>query len=105
LILGRDQDQGAAAIGHQPALQQAERIGDHPRVQHIIDSDRSLKVARGFFAADSRCTTGTIANCSSVYCVVPAQAGTQCFRRLIARPGAPLSPGATENISSAAPGS
>ena len=33
-------------------------------------------MARGFFAAHSRCTTKTIANCSPVYFVVPAQAGT-----------------------------
>jgi hypothetical protein len=30
--LGRNQDQRAAAIGHQAALQQSERVGDHPRV-------------------------------------------------------------------------
>jgi hypothetical protein len=41
--LGGDQDQGAAAIGHQAALQQPERVGDHPRVQHIIDRDRRLE--------------------------------------------------------------
>src|SRR2546422_578678 len=38
--LGRDQDQRAAAIGHETALQQPERVGDHPRVQHILDGDR-----------------------------------------------------------------
>jgi hypothetical protein len=30
--LGGDQDQRAAAIGHEAALQQPKRIGDHPRV-------------------------------------------------------------------------
>ena len=43
LTLGRDQDQGAAAIGHQTALQQAERVGDHPRIEHIVDRDRRLE--------------------------------------------------------------
>ena len=38
--LGRRQDQRAAAVGHQAALQQAERIGDHPRAQHVVDGDR-----------------------------------------------------------------
>ncbi len=36
----------------------------------------SLKMTRGFFAAHSRCTAETIANCSCVYIVVPAKAGT-----------------------------
>ena len=41
--LGRGQDQRAAAIGHEAALQQAERIGDHPRVQDVLDGDRVLE--------------------------------------------------------------
>src|SRR5882672_1180957 len=40
--VGRGQDQRAAAIGDEAALQDAERIGDHPRVQHILDRDRRL---------------------------------------------------------------
>ena len=41
--LGRCEDQRAAAIGDQAALQQPERIGDHPRVQHVVDGDRVLE--------------------------------------------------------------
>ena len=64
--LGRDQDQRTAAIGHQAALQQPERVGDHPRIQHILDGDRRLEGAARVFAAHSRCTTQTIASCSCV---------------------------------------
>jgi len=35
-----NQDQGAAAIGHQAALQQPERVGDHPRIEHVLERDR-----------------------------------------------------------------
>jgi hypothetical protein len=38
--VGRGQDQRAAAVGDEAALQDAERIGDHPRVQHVLDRDR-----------------------------------------------------------------
>ncbi len=41
--LGRNQDQRAAAIGDEATLQQSERVGDHPRVQHILDRDRCLE--------------------------------------------------------------
>ena len=41
--VGRGQDQRAAAVGDQAALQDAERIGDHPRVQHVLDRDRVLE--------------------------------------------------------------
>jgi len=41
--LGGDQYQRAAAIGHQAALQQSERVGDYPRVQHVLDGDRRLE--------------------------------------------------------------
>ena len=50
-----------------------------------------LKVAHGFFAAHSRCTTETIASCSSVYFVVPAHAGTQGSGVSSLAPGPPLS--------------
>src|ERR1700737_3498247 len=53
----------------------------------------ALKVARGFFAAPSHCTTETIANCSSVDFVVPAQAGTQGSGASSLAPGPPLSRG------------
>ncbi|WP_431270672.1 hypothetical protein [Dankookia sp. P2] len=38
--VGLRQDQRAAAIRHQAALQDAEGIGDHPAVQHVVDRDR-----------------------------------------------------------------
>ncbi len=38
--LGRGQDQRAAAVGHQAAHQQPERIGDHAAVQHVVGGDR-----------------------------------------------------------------
>jgi hypothetical protein len=41
--LGRNQGQGAAAIGHQEAPRQALRPGDHPRVQQILDAGRRLE--------------------------------------------------------------
>ncbi len=40
--VGRGQDQRAAAVGDEAALQDAERIGDHPRVQDVLDRDRRL---------------------------------------------------------------
>jgi len=53
----------------------------------------ALKVARGFFAAHSRCTTETIANCSCFYFVVPPKAGTQSSGTSSLAPGPPLSRG------------
>ena len=38
--LGGGQDQRAAAVGDQAALQQPERIGDHARAKHVLDGDR-----------------------------------------------------------------
>ena len=56
--VGRGQDQRAAAIGDEAALQDAERIGDHPRVQHVLDRDRRLhrgaRILRGPFALHHR---------------------------------------------------
>ena len=40
--IGRGHDQRAAAVGDEAALQQPERIGDHPRVQYVLDGDRVL---------------------------------------------------------------
>ena len=40
--VGRGEDQRAAAVGDKAALQQAERIGDHPRIEHVRDRDRVL---------------------------------------------------------------
>jgi hypothetical protein len=50
-----------------------------------------LKVARGFFADHSLCTTETIASCSCVYLVVPAEAGTQGSLASSLAPGPPRS--------------
>ena len=51
--VGRGQDQRAAAVGDEAALQDAERIGDHPRIQHVLDRDRRLhggaRILRGPF--------------------------------------------------------
>src|SRR5258706_395622 len=56
--VGRGQDQRAAAIGDEAALQDAEWIGDHPRVQDIRDRDRRLhggaRVLRRPFALHHR---------------------------------------------------
>src|SRR5882672_7196184 len=56
--VGRGQDQRAAAVGDEAALQDAERIGDHPRVQHILDRDRRLhggaRILRGPFTLHHR---------------------------------------------------
>ena len=41
--VGGGEDQRAAAIRHQAALQQAERVGDHLAVQHVVDRDRVLE--------------------------------------------------------------
>jgi hypothetical protein len=41
--LGCNQDQCAAAVDHQAALQQPERVGDHPRIHHILDGDRRFE--------------------------------------------------------------
>jgi hypothetical protein len=61
--LGGDQDQCAAAIGHQAALQQAERISDHPRIQHdhlmIYDAPCSLPGASFAHLPISLTTTET----------------------------------------------
>jgi hypothetical protein len=43
LARSADQDQCAAAIGHQATLQERERVGDHPRIQYIVDGDRRLE--------------------------------------------------------------
>jgi hypothetical protein len=37
--LDRNQDQRTAAIGHQATLQQSERVGAHPRIEHVLDGD------------------------------------------------------------------
>ncbi len=34
------EDEGPAAVGHQAALQQVERFGDHARLEHVVDRDR-----------------------------------------------------------------
>src|SRR5450755_2494003 len=56
--LGRGQDQRAAAVGNEAALQDAERIGDHARIQHVLDRDRRLhggaRILRGPFALHDR---------------------------------------------------
>jgi len=43
--LGRNQDQRTAAIGHHTTQQEPERVGDHPRVQHVLDGDRRPRVS------------------------------------------------------------
>ena len=40
--VGAGEDQGAAAIGDEAALQDAERVSDHFRVEHVLDGDRLL---------------------------------------------------------------
>ena len=56
--VGRGQDQRAAAVGDEAALQDAERIGDHPRIEHVLDRDRRLhggaRILRGPFALHHR---------------------------------------------------
>ena len=47
--LGGDQDQGATAVGHQTALQQAERVGDHPGIEDVFDGDWRLEGGPGVF--------------------------------------------------------
>ena len=56
--IGAGQDQGAAAVGDEAALQDAHRIGDHARVEHVGDRDRILhgraRVLRRPFALHDR---------------------------------------------------
>jgi hypothetical protein len=56
--LGRDPDHCAAAVGHQAALQQPERAGDHPQIEHVVDGDRrferGVRVLRRPFALHDR---------------------------------------------------
>ncbi len=40
--IGAGQDQRAAAVGDEAALQDPERVGDHARVQHVRNGDRLL---------------------------------------------------------------
>jgi hypothetical protein len=64
-----------------------------------------LKVTRRFFAAHSRRTTETIANCSCVYFVVPAEAGTRGSWTSSLAPGPPRSRGRRDRLCNTAPGS
>jgi hypothetical protein len=57
--LGHNHDQRAAAIGHEAALQKAERVGDQREFSTSSTVIGAVKVARGFFAAHSRYTTDT----------------------------------------------
>ena len=56
--VGGGQDQGAAAVGDEAAHQQAERVGDHPRAQDVLDGDRvaegGARVFRRPFALHDR---------------------------------------------------
>ena len=38
--VSRREDQRAAAIGDEAALEQVERVGDHPRFEHVLHGDR-----------------------------------------------------------------
>ena len=56
--LGRGHDYRGAAVAHQRAIEQMQGIGDHPRIEHVIDGDRLAhlrrRIHRGVLATGDR---------------------------------------------------
>ena len=62
---GGDQE-GAAAVGDDAAVEHVERVGDHAAREHVLDAIGSRYIAFGLSPAYSRTPTAISASCSDV---------------------------------------
>ena len=63
---GAGDDECAAPVGHQAAVEAVERVADHPRGEHVFDGQRVATHALGLSRAHLRAATATSASCSEV---------------------------------------